>query len=85
MKRAIIGFVLGLLIALPVSVHAYDVSTAKWPKIIYRFDGSCTDNNTDTTGESCGKVASFDDQGNKCYIAYTGKESTSISCVRMNQ
>lgn len=86
MKKIVLGILIGALVTAPVSAFAYDIgNNTKWSKPIYRFDRGCPDNTTETTGESCGHVDVFDDQNNKCYIAYSDKKDVSISCVKKDE
>lgn len=86
MKQILLGLIIGVAVALPVGAIAeqLDVSTTKWTKQIYRFNRGCEDNSSGTVGETCGKVDVFDDQDNKCYVAYSTVEakSVAISCVK---
>ena len=40
---------------------------------------------TEWTSKPCATVSTFDDRGNKCYIARSGGDNISISCVNQKE
>lgn len=81
MKKIILGFAVGLLIAFPASTIAANYELP-WTKNIYNISDQ-------DKGKHSGSVSVFDDGDNKCYVARAtggssqgGPDSISISCVR---
>lgn len=76
MKKLILGFLAGIIIATPVSVVAARVIEFPYTNTIYNI----------SPGKNT--ISVFDDADNKCYLAtselagYSGGSLTAISCVK---
>jgi hypothetical protein len=84
MKKFILGLITGAVLFLPSGALAWTSMKPARPQPIYQF--SCWNpNNGGIERLQClEEVAVFDDQDNKCYVAYDrwGEGSSSISCVK---
>ena len=91
MKKFILGIVVGLIVAAPVGVHAWEQWQTANPIIGFdcRNEIKVDDkgkyvrnpNGSNVYEQGCsGNVYVFDDQDNKCYIAKA--TGTAISCVK---
>jgi len=90
MKRKTTAIALAFALALvgTTAYASYDIaSKLRWSNDIVRFKGGCSDNDFDTSGEHCGRVTTFEHDGNRCYVAYNENRpdaNPSISCLREN-
>lgn len=74
MKKYLIGFLVGAVLFVPITVYANHEGHILGAKPIYRFN------------EGQNEVSVFDDQDNKCYISYDRYgANSSISCVKRSQ
>lgn len=85
MRKYLIGLIVGLAVAVPATVFATKIVVGL-PAANDIYETNCGYRNSSgyENSDGCRNVVSvFDDQDNKCYIAYDyGGGYNSISCVK---